>query len=114
MEKFLKYAVIFLLLICTVGTFVMPKNQTSSVFHIYIDGKLYKRINLKEVTSPYEISLPENTLLIEKDGISVKDALCPDKVCIKRGKMHGGAPIVCAPAHLYITSSESEVDAVAW
>lgn len=114
MEKYLKFTVVFLLLISIIGFFIMPGHSNGCVYNIYLEGKLYKSINLKEVISPYEISLPHNTILVESDGITVVEADCPDKVCMKRGKMQGGMPIVCAPASLYIQLSEVEVDAVSW
>ena len=114
MGKYLKYIVFVLLIISAAGYFMFQNQNSGRIFNIYIEGKIVETINLDNVSKPYEITLPHNTLLIEHSGISVKKADCPDKVCIERGKMSGGAPIVCAPAKLYIISSAEEVDAVAW
>ena len=114
MGKYLKYVVLILLIISAAGYFVMVNQTPGRTFSIYIEGEIFKTINLDSVKDSYELSLPHNTLLIEHDGISVVKADCPDKICIERGKMSGGAPIVCAPAKLYIVTSLEGVDAVAW
>ena len=113
MEKFLKIALCILLVVC-IGTtaFIYYDESDSRKFNIYINSELYDTVDLSKVTEPYEISLPHNTLLVESDGVTMISADCPDKICVKRGKMSSGAPIVCAPNSLYITF-EKEVDAVA-
>ena len=114
MERFLKILLFVLLVISLSVTFIIFGNRDEGeIISIYINSKLYETIVLSDVSSPYTISLPHNTLLVERDGVSVTEADCPDKVCIERGKMHGGTPIICAPNALYITN-EKEVDAVSW
>jgi len=114
MEKYLKYIVFLLLAVSATGYFAIYRKTDNRIFNIYLDGEIVQTVNLDNVNESYEIHLPHNTLLVESDGISAIKADCPDKVCIKRGKMSGGAPIVCAPAKLYVGASSEEVDAVAW
>ena len=114
MEKILKILLLVLLAVCLITTFIVFKNHNEGEkINIYINSELYETVDLSEVSSPYTITLPHNTLLVESDGVSVTEADCPDKVCIKRGKMRGGTPIICAPNALYI-SCEREADAVSW
>ena len=114
MEKGLKIFLSILLIVSIGASAVMYIGESGSkIIDIYIDGEIYETVNLSEVTESYEIKLPHNTVLIESDGVAVISADCPDKVCVKRGKMKGGAPIVCIPSTLYIKYRE-EVDAVVW
>ena len=114
MEKALKILLLVLLIVSLLATFIVFKNRDEGEkINIYINSELYETVDLNEVSSPYTISLPHNTLLVESDGVSVIDADCPDKVCIKRGKMRSGVPIICAPNALYI-SCEREAHAVSW
>lgn len=113
MERKLKIALAVLLTICiAVTAFMYTDESDSRQINIYMNSQLYDTVDLSDVKSPYEIKLPHNTLLVENDGVTMISADCPDKVCVKRGKMSSGAPIVCAPNSLYITF-EKEVDAVA-
>lgn len=68
-------------------------------------------------TGEYELS-GENgitlTLVIEKDGVSVRHAECPDKLCEKTGKISGtGQSIICLPAKISISleGGSEEIDA---
>lgn len=114
MEKFLKIFLSLLLLISLAMTvFIFKGESDSNQVNIYINSKLYKKVDLSKVSSPYKIALPHNTLLIESDGVTMLSADCPDKVCVSRGKMSGGTPIICAPNSVYITF-DKEADAVSW
>ncbi len=80
---------------------------------IYEDGKLIHKIDLSMVTKAYTIELDGNIVFVEKGQISVIEADCPDKLCIKQGAVSGGArPIVCLPNNVVIklTDDESDVD----
>ena len=52
-----------------------------------------------------------NEITVDKDGIHVSGASCPDKICMHtvwKGK--GSLPIVCLPNHLVITAAPEETD----
>ena len=75
-------------------------------------GKVIHRINLDEVSDPYEIRVesPEgvNILQVEPGRIRVIDADCPDKVCIHEGWISKkGRPIACVPHGLSIVIEDS-------
>lgn len=55
-----------------------------------------------------------NTVAIKDGGVFIKDADCPDKYCVKQGKITSGS-IICLPHRLVveISGSESSPDAVA-
>lgn len=83
---------------------------------IYQYNKEVKRIDLTKVTGSYEIILTskeggENVIRIEKDGVSIVKASCPDHVCMKTGKIKNGVlPIICAPNHLMIKIEEGDAE----
>lgn len=58
-----------------------------------------------------------NVLSIETDGVSVRDADCPDKLCVKHRKISkNGESIICLPHKLVIEiqgGDMAEMDAIA-
>jgi len=80
---------------------------------IFEDGKLVHKIDLTQVTKAYTIELDGNIVFVEKGKISIIEADCPDKLCIKQGAIENGArPIVCLPNNVVIklTDDEGDVD----
>lgn len=57
-----------------------------------------------------------NLLKINTDGVSVEDADCPDKICVKHRKISkGGESIICLPHKLVIeleSDTTAELDAM--
>ena len=99
-------------IICAVITYLSAARTGGTCAEIYSDGKLLYTINLREVSSPYEIPIEYdgkyNTVLIENGCISVSDASCPDKLCIKSGRIKNSSyPIVCLPNKLVIKIDEN-------
>lgn len=83
---------------------------------IYEDGVLIHKINISDVKKPYTITVGGNVILVEKGQISMKDADCPDELCIKQGAISDDArPIVCLPNNIVIklTNDEGDIDALA-
>ena len=58
-----------------------------------------------------------NVLVIENGSCRVRKASCPDKVCVRRGRIRGnGESIICLPHHLVIEvvgTKAPEVDTIA-
>lgn len=85
-------------------------NDTSDryIAHIYQDGILIQSINLANITSEYTLTFNapnggENRVLVQKDGISVIYADCPDQVCVHQGIIRNSLlPITCLPHGLVI------------
>ena len=82
-------------------------SRRGSIATIYEDGQALEKIDLAKVTKSYYLNLPHNKILVEPGQISVTDADCPDKLCIKQGKRGQGMPIVCLPNKVYIVFSET-------
>lgn len=89
------------------------------VAKIYSCGQLVREIDLELVAEPYELVIESengsNTVYVENGAISVITADCPDRVCIKTGRISSGfTPIICVPNRLEIRiESETELDGVA-
>lgn len=83
---------------------------------IHKGNKVLKEIKLSKVEEPYEVDLDTNVLYVEKDGVFMKSAKCPDKICVHTGKISkDGEAIVCAPNKIMVEfkGKNADVDAVA-
>lgn len=73
-----------------------------------------KTVNLDTLSEPYVIEFDGEypcTVTIDKDGAYFSKAECPDKVCLKTGKIsRTGQTAVCLPAKvsLIVTGSDAE------
>ena len=82
------------------------------------DDKILYRIDLtkaQDQTFVTDYNGSTNTVEIKDGKIRVKEADCPDKVCVKTGWLSSSyMPIVCLPNHLVIEFEDSsEIDAMA-
>ena len=97
-------------IVCGLDQFLAKKESASAA--IYQNGTLIKIIsNDHEETFRIEDGENWNEITVDKDGIHVSGASCPDKICMHtvwRGK--GSLPIVCLPNHLVITAAPEETD----
>lgn len=102
-------SLIFILSVVWTTHQFMSKEEASSAA-IYQNGKLIKIISTDhEETFRIEYGEDWNEITVDKDGICVSGASCPDKICMHtvwRGK--GSLPIVCLPNHLVITAAPEE------
>ncbi len=83
---------------------------------IYLDGKLYRTLSLSEDTElAVESERGYNVVTVKDGAVSVTEADCPDKICVKSGAVSGGAvPIICLPHRLavrIISAEEGNIDA---
>lgn len=99
---------------------VMARTGTGTTAVITLDGDEVERIDLSRVTEPYTLSFTgkggiTNVVEVQPGAIRVKEADCPDRICVKQGWIRTGvAPIVCLPNALTITieGGESGLDGV--
>ena len=122
LKKNIKWTVAFLILcaLCVSLHFFHSGAQRGKTAVIKRGGEVIKTIDLSAVSEPYEIKIEGdggfNIISVEKDRIAVKDADCPDKLCVKQGFIDTGAyPIVCLPHKVTVSieNGAGEVDAVA-
>ncbi|MBD5129417.1 MAG: NusG domain II-containing protein [Ruminococcaceae bacterium] len=84
---------------------------------IYLNGELLKTVSLSEECEfIVDCGNGHNTVTVRDGAVSVTEADCPDKVCVRTGAISGGAvPIVCLPHRLEIrvvTGTAESVDVV--
>lgn len=87
---------------------------------IYVDGEKYETL---ELNKDQEFSIKDddgtviNTLVIEDNAAYMKEATCPDHICIYQAKISKtGESIVCLPHQVVIMiedGEQSEIDSVA-
>lgn len=119
-------AKIILLLLVLVGAacaaFVLLRSAgEGTVARITLDGKLVEEIDLSAVTEAYTFTVEgpggfTNTIEVEPGRIRVREAGCPDQVCVGQGYISDGTvPIVCLPNKLVIeiTGGGDSLDAAA-
>lgn len=117
-SKTKKWIIVFaaLLVIC-IAAFVLLRllAPAGDTVCIRIDGEIYEKIDLNDVTVAYDIEIDNeygyNKIHIAPDGVSVTEADCRDHICVQRGAIHQeGLPIVCMPHHLTVEIEGDEID----
>lgn len=88
---------------------LLPAGGTAA--KVYVDGELYKTIDLSAVAAPYEETVETdygvNVLRISHGAIEVVRADCDEQVCVSQGAITDSlVPIVCLPHHLVIEIEE--------
>ena len=81
--------------------------RSSRVVEIVQDGTVIKIIDLDRITAEESFTVPapdggSNTVTVQPGRICVSSADCPDKICVQRGWLSEGTPIVCLPHRLII------------
>ena len=99
------------------GIMMMLSSKGSEVV-VYEDGKELYRYSLSDnIRQEIISSAGVNVLIIENGECYLEDADCPDKLCVKQGKIDKvGESIVCLPHKVVITiegEGGSEYDATA-
>ena len=110
MKQLFKKADIFLILfLCLAGAAlflpgILGNGNLEAL--IYENGNITHRIDLSEVEKSYIITLdgpPASTVKVEQNAISYLSSECPDKLCVKAGKLtHRGDTAACLPAKTVI------------
>ena len=81
---------------------------------VKIDGREAAEYPLS-VNATYELNGGTNTLVIENGKAYLKDANCPDKLCVHQGKIsRTGETITCLPNKLTVTifGAEESLDLI--
>lgn len=100
-------AVIFLVSVTALME-MNPGEPNKKTAEIYQDGTLLYTIDLNTVTDSYELTVTGdnnayNVILVEQGQISMKEASCPDKLCVHMGKIHNASlPVTCLPNKVVI------------
>lgn len=100
-------AVIFLISVLALIGMKFSETEMKTA-EIYQDGALLYTIDLNTVAESYEITVTGennayNIILVEQGQISMKEASCPDKLCVHMGKIHNASlPVTCLPNKVVI------------
>ena len=114
-------SILLLIIIISALPIILNINNTNiKTAEIYRENDLLYSIDLSAVTQPYAITIENgkhsNVIWVEKDKISMKSSNCPDKLCVKQGKISNSLmPIVCLPNNITIKIEDSDkhkVDAI--
>ena len=123
-DKIAIILIISLVLLSTIGTLVYKQyiKSTHNFAVIKLDGKVIQTIDLNGVKAQkqwkiYDKSGNYNLIEVFPGKIRVKDADCPDKICVKSGWLsQAGQMAVCLPHKLIINieGKSNTVDSVAY
>lgn len=102
------FAAVLALIIYAVMNF---SHEECGIIAIYKDGVLYGEYPAEENRT---VALGGNTVVIENGCAYMAEADCPDKLCIKQGKIcSSAASIICLPNRVIVTASgRSGVDII--
>ncbi|MCR4902908.1 MAG: NusG domain II-containing protein [Butyrivibrio sp.] len=96
---------------------VRLKSTDGTMVVVTIDGSEYGRYDLSEDQSfVIEVDAGYNTLVIENGECFLEDADCPDKLCVKQGRISkAGQSIICLPHRVVVSvvGDLTEFDAIA-
>ena len=93
---------LFLILAFLVLWQISDFSEKGNTVHISIDGREVGKYYLSEAERRIEIG-EGNILTIYNNEAWMSYADCPDKICVKRGKVsHSGEEIICMPNHVII------------
>ncbi|MBU3144230.1 NusG domain II-containing protein [Clostridium sp. CF012] len=107
--------VIVVIALAAASIYKISIKGSENIAVIKSDGKVFKTIDLNKVVEPQEFTIKRgnghfNTILVKHNEISVKDADCLHKECVKSGKItQPGGIIVCLPNKLMISIQGKQV-----
>lgn len=98
------FAVLGISIAATAG---LSAGSGGTIAKIYLEGVCIRTVDLSAVSEPYTFTVKGNagvnTIEVAHGKIRIKEADCPDQICVHRGWASGsGTPIVCLPNRLVI------------
>lgn len=81
-------------------------SSESVVAVIYVDGEEYERVELKDGTEKTVVPKTDAQIVIKADNEAIyfESADCPDKLCVKSGKLtRAGETAACLPGGVVIS-----------
>lgn len=80
---------------------------------VSVEGKELYRLDLsKDCDFAVESRWGSNRITVKDGMIAVSEADCPTQLCVGRGFVNGGMPIICLPHRLSVSfSDDGEIDA---
>ena len=104
-------ASLLLISLLSVGALLLFRKEGKSV-RIEQNGRTVAVYSLYQ-NGEYPLNGGSNILIIENGEAFIKEADCPDKTCVKRGKIkHAGQSAVCLPNKVSVTVIGEDTDGV--
>lgn len=92
----------------------MNNSNENAIAVVYVNNNLYTTIDLSEkkyIEYTVKTEYGYNKIIVDNGSICVWESDCPDKTCVKTGKIKGaGKPIICMPHRLEIIIPTNDVD----
>ncbi|MCR5482051.1 MAG: NusG domain II-containing protein [Clostridia bacterium] len=97
----------FIIIAAISGILLMLFRSDGAYAVVTIDGEKVMSLPLDEDTKVLIGEGEKTNLLVIKDGkASIKEASCPDHICVRTGEIcHEGETIVCLPHRLVVSIS---------
>ena len=121
MIRFSKRDVIYLSFLLLIGivftVFVFAFSKKGNTLLIYVDGEIYGEYSLySDKIIEIDNGFGSNTVIIKNGEAFMEHADCPDKLCLKQGKISkAGQNIVCLPHRLVLEikgDKKGDLDAI--
>ncbi|MCM1543978.1 MAG: NusG domain II-containing protein [Ruminococcus sp.] len=94
----------------------MPSESVTAL--VYLDGELKNEIELASVEDEQTLNVGGCVLMIHSDAVEFFSSDCPDKLCVKKGRLSkAGDTMACVPNKVVVTlksSGKAQFDAVAY
>ena len=99
---------IALLMLVALSPLMIDSGSEKNFALIKVDGVLVRRLDLSaEARLELEAGGGKNIVEIKNGAVSVAEADCPDKICVRRGAIkHVGDAIACVPHKVLIEIAE--------
>ena len=102
-------AILIIISIVLFGAFNLFASKKGEYVEITVDGSLYKKVSLSqdETITINGSSGGVNVVEIKDSKVCMKEADCPDKVCVHQGYIsRSNETIVCLPNRIVVKISE--------
>ena len=124
MTSYDKALILVLIVAAVFGLYYTAAHRVSdadSYGAVFVNGKEHSRIELTDKGPAQEFTITTpwgyNTVEVGNNRIRIKEASCPDQICVKEGWIEkAGEMIVCMPNRVYIkiVAKEREIDDIAY
>ncbi len=102
-DVFLIVAVLIIIASMALITFFAPHLDKRVTATVYVQGEVEHVIELSEVSEPYEITINNARIRVEKDRICFLSSDCPDKTCVRSGWLNKYHTVsACVPKGIVI------------
>lgn len=104
-------AVLILLALSILGLLLLRLFSPEGAYvSVTVNGEETERISLAS-DGVYELNGGTNLLVIQDGCAYMREASCPDGLCIKQGRIHlNGQSLVCLPNRLVVTVKDGQKD----